>query len=355
VLLRAHRLLLELHEARCLGALKRIIPEGLARVIACDRVSFNEMDATPGRSRIVPDPLPPWWSRFGHIYQIHLFDHPLMDEPAPGRLHEVVDLDSPRYAARWRRSALCHDYFVPLGIRHQLTVRTSRCGSVSTGIGLNRGRRSFSAQERRVFALLAPHLALAWRNASALSARQCDRPGKANPGDENGVLVAVDPERGTMRAVSPRALALLECYFGTDSGGRGKLPDEVWRWLREQQRMLAENDTFVPPAPLAVARNNGRLRIQLVQQHPEECLLTVEFESVSLAPRVPSEATLTPREAEILGWLREGKRNGEIGTILGISGRTVGKHVEHVLEKLGVETRTAAVRAFAERMVLGHG
>lgn len=52
---------------------------------------------------------------------------------------------------------------------------------------------------------------------------------------------------------------------------------------------------------------------------------------------------LTPREMEVLHWLAEGKRNIEIGLILGISPRTIGKHVENILAKLDVETRTAAV------------
>lgn len=51
---------------------------------------------------------------------------------------------------------------------------------------------------------------------------------------------------------------------------------------------------------------------------------------------------LTSREAEVLRWVAEGKRNGEIAMILGIASRTVHKHVEHLLMKLEVETRTAA-------------
>jgi DNA-binding CsgD family transcriptional regulator len=51
---------------------------------------------------------------------------------------------------------------------------------------------------------------------------------------------------------------------------------------------------------------------------------------------------LTPRETDVAGWLAKGKTNGEIATILGASPRTVEKHVEKVLEKLGVENRTAA-------------
>ena len=54
--------------------------------------------------------------------------------------------------------------------------------------------------------------------------------------------------------------------------------------------------------------------------------------------------SLSPREAEVLGWVAEGKTNGEIGTILRISHRTVGKHLERIYRKLGVETRTAAAR-----------
>lgn len=52
---------------------------------------------------------------------------------------------------------------------------------------------------------------------------------------------------------------------------------------------------------------------------------------------------LTPREAEVLHWLILGKTNKDIADILVLSPRTVNKHLEHVFEKLYVETRTAAV------------
>lgn len=56
---------------------------------------------------------------------------------------------------------------------------------------------------------------------------------------------------------------------------------------------------------------------------------------------------LTRREIEVLGWVAEGKRDGEIATILGIGLRTVHDHVASLLRKLHAETRTAAVRAAA--------
>jgi DNA-binding NarL/FixJ family response regulator len=51
---------------------------------------------------------------------------------------------------------------------------------------------------------------------------------------------------------------------------------------------------------------------------------------------------LTPREEEVLHWIHEGKRNGEIAIILKLSKRTVEKHVERILRKLNAETRTSA-------------
>ena len=51
---------------------------------------------------------------------------------------------------------------------------------------------------------------------------------------------------------------------------------------------------------------------------------------------------LTAREREILHWVRGGKRDPEIGMILGISQRTVHNHLANIYRKLGVETRTAA-------------
>ena len=54
-------------------------------------------------------------------------------------------------------------------------------------------------------------------------------------------------------------------------------------------------------------------------------------------------APLTAREDEVLQWLGRGKTDKDIGVILGISPRTVHKHLQRIYEKMGVENRTAAV------------
>lgn len=51
---------------------------------------------------------------------------------------------------------------------------------------------------------------------------------------------------------------------------------------------------------------------------------------------------ITPREAEVLFWVAQGKTNPEIGIITGVKLTTVKKHLESVYQKLGVDNRTAA-------------
>ena len=60
---------------------------------------------------------------------------------------------------------------------------------------------------------------------------------------------------------------------------------------------------------------------------------------------------LTPREAELLSWVVQGKTNPEIGIILGIQLTTVKKHLESIFAKLGVENRTAAVTLALEKVI----
>src|SRR6185312_7240148 len=68
------------------------------------------------------------------------------------------------------------------------------------------------------------------------------------------------------------------------------------------------------------------------------------------ALEVPLPVPLTDREVEILRWTVAGKTAWEIGGILKISERTVNFHIQNVMEKFGVHSKTHAA---AKAMGLG--
>lgn len=70
------------------------------------------------------------------------------------------------------------------------------------------------------------------------------------------------------------------------------------------------------------------------------------------APASASPGLLSARETAVLRELVRGARNSEIGSTLGISERTVKAHLANIYQKLGVQTRSAAVAAALERQLV---
>ena len=64
---------------------------------------------------------------------------------------------------------------------------------------------------------------------------------------------------------------------------------------------------------------------------------------------------LTKRESEVLFWVAKDKSNAVIAKVLGCSKGTVRKHLEHIFEKLDVQTRMAAVMVALEKLGLLEG
>lgn len=69
--------------------------------------------------------------------------------------------------------------------------------------------------------------------------------------------------------------------------------------------------------------------------------------SCQLPPRADTPGNeirgLSEREAEIMSWVRKGKTNAEIGSILCISSYTVKNHLHQIFRKLDVYNRVQAV------------
>jgi DNA-binding NarL/FixJ family response regulator len=151
-----------------------------------------------------------------------------------------------------------------------------------------------------------------------------------------------------------------------DSQGRiaWRSPQAV-RWL-QQVPALREDQAALRPwllrlveqgEALAALPDGSQLHARHVGQGgPGERMVLLRQVPATAVARDPAQrrlsgAALTLRETEVLSWLAKGKTNRDIGDILGMSPRTVNKHLEHIFEKLGVETRTAAA-AIANSLLL---
>lgn len=133
------------------------------------------------------------------------------------------------------------------------------------------------------------------------------------------------------------------------------MPPPVMAWVaREALRRRAGAE----PQGLTVGRGPQRLTFAL---HPmgeegagaanaEWLLVLREDGEAALMEALLRSFPLTAREAEVLYWVIQGKTNRDIADILSLSPRTVHKHLEHVFEKLGVETRTAAAALALQRI-----
>lgn len=107
-----------------------------------------------------------------------------------------------------------------------------------------------------------------------------------------------------------------------------------------------------PIKPVEVlARMATHIRTARMLSQRQRELHLLQEEKNAAADVVPlSQYQLTPRETDVLVWVAKGKTNRDIAEIVGMSPRTVNKHLEHIYVKLGVETRSAAAALVAGRM-----
>ena len=70
------------------------------------------------------------------------------------------------------------------------------------------------------------------------------------------------------------------------------------------------------------------------------------------APAIHEKSELTGREIEVLAHVAAGRTNREIASALTISQHTVGRHLENVFAKLGVNSRAAATAYAYEHHLL---
>ncbi|WP_065755711.1 response regulator transcription factor [Bradyrhizobium paxllaeri] len=151
-------------------------------------------------------------------------------------------------------------------------------------------------------------------------------------------LLAVN-NTGRLMWATPQAQKLLSDALASETD-EVILPDPIPQWLEQARKGKTGSKATI----MATLPGNELLRLQYMGKlGANEFLLRLAKDSGAEAPaEFSSELGLTTREGEVLSWLSKGKTNRDIAQILGLSPRTVDKHLEQIYSKLGVENRTAA-------------
>ena len=150
----------------------------------------------------------------------------------------------------------------------------------------------------------------------------------------NRPLVALDGD-GRILWTTPKSAAILDRRFGVAVGGQlpPALAGQLQRLAMGEARVKQDfADGRVEFAAVATKGEERHFRLTETLEGADEKLLAQRH-------------GLTEREAEVLLWISRGKANREISEILGISPRTVNKHLEQIFEKMGIENRASAAAA----------
>jgi DNA-binding CsgD family transcriptional regulator len=318
--------------------------EIVARAVHCQLALYLSVDADlrGGILTCWPEELttPPLTQ---DLVEIHLRTHPLairLQRQRAARAWRLSDVDG---GDRFRSQPLYQRVYVQLPARHQMAIRLASPDEALHAVAVLRTGDDFTDQERRSLELLWPSMVRYLRAAPhARSSPGGSRDARVR--ESCGVMLL----RGDVKVAlcTEQARVWLGRYFPQSRPRHAvTLPPPLAHWVR--QRLAAERIGRLTPLsvrePLVQPRGDRYLCVDLVVDHAKGEHLLVLAEEALAAPATSMTALgLTPREREVLAWVAQGKSNPVIAQILGTSGRTVQKHLEHVFQKLGVESRTAA-------------
>jgi DNA-binding CsgD family transcriptional regulator len=317
-----------------IARLRSLVPADMTAWVET-RIGRPEVEAIASPRDLLPDGP----RRFARIRD----EHPVLAHFERSRHGGAAKLSDFFTRARYHRLPIYQEFFRPAGIEHQISIALPSAGRRLIRITLNRAHGDFSERDRLVLNLVRPHVAEALANAEALESIGGARTNLERVAEVADVGIVI-VRGGRVAYLNPRAREQLSAYFAASPMLPRRLPDTLAEWLGTRRRPRGDGGVALPRKPLFVERDDSLLEIRALSDADGQLLVLRERLTRIAPPRLESLG-LTRRQAEVLAWLAQGKANIEIATILAISPHTVGRHVEAIFEKLGVQTRTAAAAA----------
>jgi DNA-binding CsgD family transcriptional regulator len=270
----------------------------------------------------------------------HAAEHPVHKYYFQTGKSQFVSTDDVETFSSFKKTGFYNEICRPLNVEDGCGMVFPTAAGSSFIIGVL-SDREFNRREKGLLNAVSTHVMQAHYNAERLTAvtNHSNLLDSALNRLGRGVLIL---DRGyNLTFATDCATRFLCAYF--DGSQQRSMPEPLLNWVKSGATGLrGATDLPAPLAPLIVRRAGRRLVARLFTE-PDHYLVTFEEQIDEIQPSALLSLGLTPRQAEVLSYVAMGKTNPEIGTILGMSPRTVEKHIEQILLRLAVENRTAAV------------
>ena len=319
--------------------------EQLTNLVPSDLTTLSVCDLKRGTRKVFGRQAEALSDADRDAFDRHFRWHPLVRFHAthPGgptqRISDCLD------AVAFRNSAIYADYYRRIGIGHvmALPLRIDRDNVIS--MVFNRSSSDFRDAERALLDAIRPPLAALYRS---MVARQEAGAGFSRINElatGGGWQVMRITAAGYIVDAAAPALQLLRRFFPPDATARGThLPATLSDWLSGSCNWGLDRPALRQGRQFATSRLGTKLTAHFVSDPVDDTagwlLLRAERQQISATEL--GTLPLTERERGVLAFVAAGKTNADIAALLTISARTVQKHLEHIFQKLGVETRTAA-------------
>ena len=322
-----------------LPTFRQRLVDAVPNIISCDSVSYNEINTkTPGvmmvRRPAVKSTTQAHFAQYWKQNPVIAYYDRTRDTAA----HKISDFVS---QSAFARLELYNEYYRHVGIECQIGFSISWTSPLYICLAVNRERpRDFSERDRLLLDLLRPHVVNAYITAAGVTRLRDVLIGLERGEAEAGIGVVLLEGRHIAHATS-WARECMRRFFGKSSATQ--LPSILAAWVDLTERLSQNRAHTAAPQRLVREVSGHTLVVRFLREGDRRLLILDEEGSDRLNSQHLIRVGLTPREAEVMVWVGEGKTNHETATILGISPKTVQHHLEAVFRKLGVESRTAAV------------
>jgi DNA-binding CsgD family transcriptional regulator len=323
--------------------------EQLTSLVPSDLTTLSVCDLKRGTRRVFGRQAEALSDDDRGAFDRHFREHPLVrfHGANPGGPTQRIS-DCPD-AGAFQNSAVYAEYYRRIGIRHVMALPLRIDGENVISIVFNRSRSDFRNAERAVLDAIRSPLAALYRNMVARLEAGLGLSRVSELATGGGWQVMRVTAAGRILDSAPAAVQLLQRFFPQDAIGRGShLPAMLSDWLSCSRNWGLDRPALRQSRQFTRSRLGTKLTAHFASDPIDDAagwlLLKAERQEISAAAL--TSFALTERERGVLALVAAGKTNMDIALLLAISARTVQKHLEHIFQKLGVETRTAAaVRA----------